>query len=475
MRPLELDLKNWVALGSTLFPPITSLALAFLIAACANPFGLDVPLILRTEPSPEAEGVSTNSPVRLAFSAPMDVLTTEGAFSVSGNGEKIEGRFSWESPSNLLWRPLKPFWGGAPYEVTLATRAEDETGNNLTTAYTLRFSTAGDATLPQIISMAPADRSAVPAPTNLLELAFNTAMDVEAVKSALSFSPSPGHVITADAAAKQFTVVFREKIQFGVKTTVSLSAGTKAKNGKGLPLAYSAYFWIGDDFTPPAMLSLASTNGLTLTDGQTTGGFEKDDRFVLEFSKEVDGPSIQGSFSVSPYVNLIWQWPSSSRAILRPDPSFTAGGVYRFALGEGWKDTHGNRAAKPFSSYGTFDGPGSAPLSVTNLSDESGSTLVQNGTAPVPTWDGPVLRFNAAVKTATVVSAFSVTRISGSGSGGALIQRFEFLDGDHAVRLRIAGLTPGNVYKITLMSGASGARDLRDNTLGEDWVFFFQT
>jgi hypothetical protein len=475
MRPLELALKNMATLGAKRFPSITSLAMALFLAACANPFGLDVPLILRTEPSPEAEGVSTNSPVRLAFSAPMDVLTTEGAFSVSGNGEKIEGRFVWESPSNLLWRPMKPFWGGAPYEVTLATRAEDETGNNLTSAYTLRFSTAGNSTLPQLVSMAPADRSAVPAPTNLLELVFNTPMDVEAVKGALSFSPSPGQVITADASGKCFTVVFREKIQFGVKTTVSLSAGTKAKNGKGLPLAYSAYFWIGDDFTPPTLLSLASVSGLTLTDGQTTGGFEKDDRFIFEFSKEVDGPSVQGSFSVSPYMNLVWQWPSSSRAILRPDPSFTAGGVYRFALGEGWKDTHGNRAAKPFSAYATFDGPGSAPLSVTNLSDESGSTLVQNCTAPVPAWDGPVLRFSAAVKTATVVSAFSIARVSGSGSGGALIQRFDFQDGDHTVRLRIAGLTPGNVYKITLQSGASGARDLRDNVLGEDWIFFFQS
>ncbi|MBN8215512.1 MAG: Ig-like domain-containing protein [Spirochaetes bacterium] len=428
-----------------------------------------------TEPSAEATEVATNAAVKFSFSAAMDMLSTEEAFAVSENGGKVGGKFTWDSPSNFTWRPLVPFSPGALCEAVLSTRAEDEKGNNLALASTLRFTLAGDPTPPQIVSMAPADRSAAPVPTNLLEIRFSTAMDVEGVKGALTLSPSPGQVITADAAQKCFTVVFRENLAYGTKLTVGLAAGTKARNGKGLASAYAASFWVGDDFVPPALLAATNSRGMALRDGQTAVAFEKDDSFTLSFSKAVDAPSVQGAFSLSPYLGMVWHWPSSDRAVLRPDPSFSGGSTYRFALGEGWKDLRGNRAAAGFSAYATFDGPHSAPLRVTGIADEMGRALAQNAVAPVPSWNGPVLRFSAAVKTATVVSALSLTRVSGSGSGGATLQAFVFEDGDQTVRLAIAGLAPGNVYKLVLASGSAGARDLFGNLLAEDWIFFFQT
>ena len=66
-------------------------------------FTIQGPYVLRTEPAYGDHHVGLTQPITVAFSQPMDRVSTEAAFSLeSTGGQSVSGRFSWNQLRTVM-------------------------------------------------------------------------------------------------------------------------------------------------------------------------------------------------------------------------------------------------------------------------------------------------------------------------------------------------------------------------------------
>lgn len=436
---------------------------------------LNSPVVSQSTPGAEATGVATNAEIKLTFTRPMDLVTTEKSFSFTANNQNVSGKIKWLTASNFTFTPDDPLDTGTQYQAALTTEAEDVSGNNLGWAFSLRFTTSGNPEIPKVVSMTPADRSTGSTPTNIVRVKFNLPVDLQSFKDNFTFSPSPGHLIQYGKDETELFVYFKENLSYGNKYAVSIGTGLKGKNGKNLRETYNAYFYLGTDFTPPLLLGIATSLGKNLADGNTVTNIEKNETLVFTFSKSVAGQSVESAVTFSPYVSGEWTWSNASLSVFKPDNSFGIETTYRIVVADTFEDLYKNKATNKSTFWFTVNGPKSRVVSLTNVSDASHTTAPQNIVISPPNYNGLSFHFSAGMNTASVAGVISASRVSGTGGATINIVSISFQDGDARLVLNLSNLSPGNIYKITIRGGSSGVKDKNDNTMSSDFVFYFQT
>ncbi|MHC4661090.1 MAG: M14 family zinc carboxypeptidase [Planctomycetota bacterium] len=102
-----------------------------------DPWNLNAPEIMNTNPVHLAADVPIDSVISVTFSEEMDRSATEGAFSIE---PAFEGSFSWAG-TILTFTPVRMFDMGTRYNVTIATTADDDWGTGISFPFEFSFTT----------------------------------------------------------------------------------------------------------------------------------------------------------------------------------------------------------------------------------------------------------------------------------------------------------------------------------------------
>jgi hypothetical protein len=99
------------------------------------------PYVVSQIPAADATNVAITSTVQVTFSEPMDNSSVQNAFNANPT---VPGSFFWSSGDSVLtFTPSSSLAYGTLYTVTISTGAKDKEGQNMLSAYSWSFTTAG--------------------------------------------------------------------------------------------------------------------------------------------------------------------------------------------------------------------------------------------------------------------------------------------------------------------------------------------
>ena len=94
--------------------------------------------------------------VWISFSGKADRASVEQAFSLTKDGNAIQGEFAWDG-NVMRFVPCERLERNHEYEVRMGTGAEDEDGVSLDEEFLQRFSTKSEDGRPALLALTPVD------------------------------------------------------------------------------------------------------------------------------------------------------------------------------------------------------------------------------------------------------------------------------------------------------------------------------
>ncbi len=138
------------AVPSATLPPETAAGLTALIASAAGA----PPVVVAYKPA-LGEEARPKDPVELTFDRPMDQVSVEQAFTLTGpDGAAVAGQFSWPGGNAVQFKPAQALQKGSAYEATLDASAKGADGLTLNNPLSLRFTTVTPLQVSQVFPAA---------------------------------------------------------------------------------------------------------------------------------------------------------------------------------------------------------------------------------------------------------------------------------------------------------------------------------
>jgi hypothetical protein len=181
---------------------------------------------------------STNAPITVTFSEPMNTTLTEAAFGLSPSLASNTFSYAWNSTNTLVTITHSTnFANSTAYTATLLGAATDLVGNRLAaaatsgdTAFSWSFTSAAaaDTTAPVVVAPTIPSTSASSIATNTkLVVTFSEPMDQASVQSAVSLACSPGGCTVPPTFSYSWSAEGNvATITPGVNLTASVVSGT---------------------------------------------------------------------------------------------------------------------------------------------------------------------------------------------------------------------------------------------------------
>ncbi|WP_244244906.1 Ig-like domain-containing protein [Leptospira koniambonensis] len=338
------------------------------------------PTVKFTSPIQGATGVDPASHVIITFSKEMNTNYTESSFSLSNNGQTIDGIFEWVE-NTMVFKPAKPLSSPGLYTyVVTKSRAESISGVNLLDDLRINFSYNSDLTQPKISQTIPADHATAVAPNTFFTIIFDKPMNVTSVLSGISTSPDMGLQIPATVISNnntRFEFHPAADLAYGTVYTVTIPSSVKDASGNQMAQSSNISFTVGDDFTTPTLSSIQfsslPTNHLT-NEFNVISGMNKTDSIILDFSEPVRPSSLLEAISISPSqsyrVNQL-NGPGSSYSITFDEP-LDVYQVYNFKITTSIVDLQNNKLDKNYSYYFKIDGSFSQKIRMRAIFSDSG-------------------------------------------------------------------------------------------------------
>ena len=313
--------------GGQLARAVAGLAAAWLAGSCAA-CSL-VPGLLRMSPvevisfAPDRALVdpAAVTEVSVRFSAAMNRPVTEQAFSLeqassAGQGRRAcEGRFAWRGDDRVLvFTPLVPPAPGWEYTFTVSRAAEDVHGNSLEAPFHFRFRTGVDDERPRILSLLPADGSVVSSLRQEIVVEFSEPVDRASFYAGFSVFPAvPGSFVWS-AGGQRVSLRPLADYTAGTQYTLTLRTGITDPSGNALDQELRSHFRV-EAAPKPEVQRLSTVQGERVLDPvsagvalNTTQGIEKDERFLVSFSREVPAAQRAAALAVEPRASLGVSW-----------------------------------------------------------------------------------------------------------------------------------------------------------------------
>lgn len=340
------------------------------------------PLVQFNSPIQGATGVDSASHIVVTFSKEMNHQYTESAFSLSNNGQTIDGLFEWAN-NTLVFKPAKPLSSPGLYTYVISrSRAESKNGVNLLDDLRISFSYNSDLSQPKVSQTIPADRATAVAPNSFLTVVFDKPMDAVSVLSSISTSPDmnlelPATVITNNNTRFEFHP--RSDLTYGTVYTVTIPSSVKDRVGNQMAQTSNISFTVGDDFIAPSLSSIQfsslPTNHLT-DEYNVISGMNKTDSFILDFSEPVRPSSLLDAISISPsqtYRVTQLNAAGSSYSVTFDEP-LDVYQVYNLKISTAIVDLQNNKLSKNYSYYFKIDGSFSQKIRFRGIFSNSGFT-----------------------------------------------------------------------------------------------------
>jgi len=322
------------------------------------------------QPEPE------NIIISLDFSHEPDKASVEKNFSLTGDGNRVKGIYSWND-KKMVFSPLTPLEEFTDYTITLSAEAHDTKGLSMDEAFNRYFSTRPDNTRPVLVSSYPEMYSEITEPREEIKLEFSLPVPIKTLYENVSFSPSMTGIwrLENDDKLAIFTPAepWTQKTRYEIKYSTSLTDKNKMNIGND----FLCIFTTKSDFDIPYLVNaMRITNKNELITLSADRGYtsvaespvenqdlEKDDKLKLVFSKPVDSVSVKNYISVESGPNLIMETPAGyeTEYIFKFESIPVYESRFTVKIKSGIKDATGNESKEDyiyrFFANGKFSKP----------------------------------------------------------------------------------------------------------------------
>ena len=297
--------------------------LSQLLWGCSFVVGLlrmDAVEIIAWSPNRELVPAEQVEKVTITFSASMNRVAAEDAFSLNRENEPLQGRFSWrEGDTILVFFPEVPLTNGCRFTVQVAEAAEDLYGNSLCEAFDFRFATAEELQPPEVVLHEPADGARVSSARMPIRIVFSEPIDQASFYPGFSLFPSIRGGFSWNSAAEEVQFIPLDDYQPGQSYEVVLSGEISDQSGNQLAEEIRFEFFT-EDIQHPSIQSVTTLDGGKLLVALQLGGgidpsleIEKDERFLFTFSREPTEEQKLDLLTVVPFTPFLLTWKEENR------------------------------------------------------------------------------------------------------------------------------------------------------------------
>jgi len=277
---------------------------------------------------PEPENIS----VTLKFSHKPHKASVERNFSLNGNGNRIRGNFQWKDKS-VKFLPLTPLEKNTDYTISLSADTRNTEGLSMDEAFNRDFTTRQDTGRPELISCYPSMYTEIDDLRTQVKFEFSLPVPLKSLYENISFNPSmPGLWILEDdgeiiSSGKPLSfgklAIFTPSEQWKQNTRyeIFLSSSLTDANGTNVRSDFKSIFTTGTDRELPYLISAnritKNKDIIKLTPDKgfssaaelpvENNGWEKEDKLLLVFSKQVDALSVKNYLSAENGPNLVME------------------------------------------------------------------------------------------------------------------------------------------------------------------------
>jgi hypothetical protein len=293
--------------------------------------------------------------VWIEFSVAPDPAKAEQAFSLTENGRAVSGRFSWAA-KRMRFEPNQPLSRGNDYAMSVDQSVETSAGSSLEKEFLFEFSTREETGRPAIVSLTPADGSALADRSAPITVGFSEPVDPATFYAAFSIAPKVAGVFSWASDTLSCTYAPVEQYAWQSEYSITIRAELADMNGNTLAEDFHARFTVGTDTTAPFLTAVA--NAVSGAAGAVTAladdpadamvtvnsGWEAAWGFVISFSEPVMRDAIERYLSFEPgwAFRIASTAASDSAYILQPTQRLSYGTLYSLTVRKGISDTQGN-------------------------------------------------------------------------------------------------------------------------------------
>lgn len=279
-------------------------------------------------------------PLALDFSRSPGRASVERYFSLTEDGNRVNGAFRWEG-RRMIFFPNAPLEENRDYAVTLAADASDEEGLSMDRRFEGNFTTRGDGSRPRFLSVFPENGAILYGERAELRIVFSRPVSLGSLREYVSLSPAMEGAWSQEetGGAVRFTPV--EPWEQGRRYELKISASLAGENGMSIGKDIITLFTAGDDRVKPFLRGAWRLDGEGIMEElaealppasgisgapRENPGWEKDSRIRLEFSEPVDTSTVLSCLTAEPAPSLV----------LETLPGFQEEIVFRFAERPAW-------------------------------------------------------------------------------------------------------------------------------------------
>jgi hypothetical protein len=334
---------------------VCCLAGVLLVALLACSLLLPAPLSIVTWSPGTDHPALASLEVWIEFSVAPDPAKAEQAFSLTENGRAVSGRFSWAA-NRMRFEPNQPFSPGNDYAMTVGQSVETSAGSSLEKEFLFEFTTREETGRPRIVSLIPADGSALADRSAPITVGFSEPVDPATFYAAFSIAPKVAGAFSWAPDTLSCTFAPVEQYAWQTEYSITIRAGLSDASGNTLAEDFHARFTVGTDTTAPFLNAVTNAvsgaaGGVTaLADDPAdaivtvTSGWEAAWGFVISFSEPVMRDAIERYVSFEPgwVFRIASTAVSDSAYILQPTQRLSYGTLYSLTVRKGIPDTQGN-------------------------------------------------------------------------------------------------------------------------------------
>jgi len=250
--------------------------------------------------------------VSLSFSLDPDRDSVERRFSLNRDDGRVKGNFNWDGRT-VTFVPSAPLEKNYDYNLSLSAEARDKRGLSMDSAFERKFTTRPGAERPVLISYSPPLYAQVEDLKTEVRLSFSLPVRISALYDSVSFYPSMSGIWRLEKGGR--LAVFTPSLPWANNKRYEIRYSTSLIDVKGMSVGkeFKSVFTTGTDKNPPFLSGAyrASKSGRLTPLERDTGGFtgaaekfsenggwEKDDRLSLVFSRPVDSASVKNCLNV---------------------------------------------------------------------------------------------------------------------------------------------------------------------------------
>ncbi len=311
-------------------------------------------------PAPQAESVTPDSAVVVAFNQPVVPLGADSASQPAGFTLEpaASGRGEWLNTSTYIFYPDPGLAGGIDYNVRVNTSLKSSAGTPLD-ASAPNLAWAFRTALPEVLNISPRRGDQIDLDPQV-EITFNQPMDTASVESAFTLRGPDGNAVPGTFSWNERGTVVTFTVSGGLlprETAYTLTVGAASRSRGGAPLGQD----IQSQFSTYRLFRFESAN---IPEG---GVRSRSEGLVLYFGAPIQTPKgveLSELLRVSPAVSYLYAGAEGTQVSIYGD--FAPGQTYTLtlpaALADKWGQTLGQDIqftfrepdAQPSLEYGSY-------------------------------------------------------------------------------------------------------------------------